>query len=51
MFTSKEEGLNEAINLALRDIGARFVLDFRKAPGMREWLSGKINCTEYKHLC
>jgi hypothetical protein len=51
MFTSKEEGLNEAVNLALRDIGARFVLDFRKAPGMRDWLAGKINCSEYQYLC
>ncbi len=51
MFTSKEAGLNSAVNLALRDIGARFVLDFRKAPGVREWLAGKINCNEYQHLC
>lgn len=51
MFTSKQQGLNAAINLALRDIGARFVLDFRKAPGVREWLASKINCTELPHLC
>lgn len=51
MFTSKEEGLNTAVSLALRDIGARFVLDLRNAPGMREWLTDKINCAEYPHLC
>ena len=51
MFTSKEQGINTAINLALRDIGAKLVLDFQKAPGVREWLAGKINCTEFQHLC
>lgn len=51
MFTSKTDGLNTAVTYALRDIGARFVLDFRKAPGVQQWIAGKINCAEYPYLC
>jgi len=51
MFTSKTDGLNTAVTYALRDIGARFVLDFRKAPGVQQWIVGKINCAEYPYLC
>ena len=51
MFTTRQDGLNNAINVALRDLGAKLVLDFRKAPGVTDWLSGKINCSEYPHLC
>lgn len=51
MFTSRQDGLNNAITIALRDLGAKLVLEFRNAPGVRDWLSGKINCAEYPHLC
>ena len=51
LFTSSEEGLNMAINLALRDIGAKLVLGFPKAPGVRDWLVTKIDCTAYNGIC
>jgi len=51
MFTSRQDGLNNAIKIALRDLGAKLVLEFRKAPGVSDWLSGKVNCTEFPHLC
>lgn len=51
IFSSNEKGLNSAIELALRDIGAKLVLGFPQAPGVREWLQGKIDCTEYPGLC
>jgi len=50
-FSTNERGLNSAIELALRDIGAKLVLDFPKAPGMREWLVSKIDCSRYPGIC
>jgi len=50
-FSSNENGLNSAIELALRDIGAKLVLDFPKAPGVRDWLTSRIDCTAYPGLC
>ena len=51
LFKKREKGLNTAINMALRDIGAKLVLDFPRAPGVREWLVSKIDCSEYYKIC
>ena len=51
MFRNKENGLTTAINLALRDIGAKLVLDFSRSPGVRNWLVSKIDCSKYSDLC
>jgi len=51
MFKNKENGLNTAISMALRDLGAKMVLDFSKIPEMKTWLSSNIDCTLYPNLC
>jgi hypothetical protein len=51
LFTNNKEGLDMAINLALRDIGAKLVLGLPKAPGVRDWLDNKIDCAAYNGLC
>ncbi|MGK0297111.1 MAG: hypothetical protein ACI9XC_000712 [Gammaproteobacteria bacterium] len=51
MFKNKEKGLTTAINMALRDIGAKMVLDFPRAPGIKNWLSTKIDCAQYSNIC
>ena len=48
---TRETGLNMAINMALRDIGAKIVLDFQKVPGVKNWLKEKIDCSNYSNLC
>jgi len=50
-FSSDERGLNSAIELALRDIGAKLVLNFPRAPGVQDWLVSRINCSEYPGVC
>lgn len=51
LFKKREKGLNTAINMAMRDIGAKLVLDFPRAPGVREWLVSKVNCSEFSKVC
>ena len=51
MFKNKERGLNTAINMALRDLGAKMVLDFPRAPGVKNWLASTIDCAQYSYLC
>jgi hypothetical protein len=51
MFKNKERGLTTAINMALRDIGAKMVLDFPRAPGIKNWLSTKIDCAQFSNIC
>jgi hypothetical protein len=51
LFKNKESGLSTAISMALRDIGAKLVLDFPAAPGVRNWLTTKIDCSQYNNLC
>ena len=48
---NKERGLNMAINLALRDLGAKMVLDFPRVPGVKNWLTSTIDCSTYSNLC
>jgi len=50
-FSSNSKGLNNAIEIAMRDIGAKIALGFPHAPGVREWLSAKIDCSQFAHLC
>ena len=51
LFKNKERGLNMAINLALRDLGAKIVLDFPRVPGVKSWLTSTIDCSTYSNLC
>jgi hypothetical protein len=51
IFKNKERGLSTAISMALRDIGAKLVLDVPKSPEVRNWLLTKIDCTQYSYLC
>jgi len=51
IFKNKERGLSTAINMALRDIGAKLVLDVPRSPEVRTWLHTKIDCTQYSYLC
>ena len=51
IFKNKERGLTTAINMALRDIGAKLVLDVPRSPEVRTWLHTKIDCTQYSYLC
>ena len=39
---SREEGIQEAINSAFRDAGARFSLSFTRNEDVEKWLSGKL---------
>lgn len=50
-FGNHNKGLNTAIELAMRDIGAKIALGFTKAPGVKGWLSTRVNCSEYPNLC
>lgn len=45
-FRKTAEGLNAAIDLALRDIGAKIALGFTKTPGVANWLCEKQQCLE-----
>ncbi len=51
MFKNKESGLNTAITMALRDLGAKIILDFSNVPEVRNWLPSKIDCAQYPNLC
>lgn len=51
MFKNKESGLNTAINMALRDIGAKMILDFPNVPAVKMWLTSKIDCSQYPNIC
>jgi len=39
---SREEGIQEAINSAFRDAGARFSLSFTRNEDAKKWLSGRL---------
>ena len=39
-FKSRGEGVQNAINTAFRDAGAKLALNFTKLPEVRQWLSG-----------
>lgn len=42
LLGSKEEAINQAAVVALRDAGAQLVTKFKFAPGVREWLSERM---------
>lgn len=42
---SKEEAINQAAIVALRDAGAQLVTRFHRAPGVREWLQERLSST------
>lgn len=43
MFTSRGNGLNAAINKALRDLGAKLAIGFSKQEVVQQWLASKSN--------
>ena len=51
MFKNKERGLNTAITMALRDLGAKIILDFHNVPEVKTWLSTKIDCSQHPNIC
>lgn len=44
-FSSRDRGLNDAINLALRDLGAKLALKFPQVSPVKQWLAGKTPCS------
>lgn len=45
-FGGASEGLNAAIDSALRDVGAKMTLGFTKTPGVMNWLCERQKCSE-----
>jgi len=41
---NRDKGLNSAIAMALRDIGAKMALSFPKAAPVKQWLTAKTSC-------
>lgn len=41
---SRDEGLNSAIGMALRDIGAKMALKFPRAASVKQWMAAKTSC-------
>jgi len=48
MFKSKEKALNEAMIVALRDVGAGIVLRFNHLPEIKHWLKQREQISAYK---
>jgi hypothetical protein len=52
MLKSKDDGLSTAINLAMRDAGAKLVLGFEQVQEIRRWLAQKTrDCKRYGDVC
>jgi hypothetical protein len=52
LLKSKDEGLNAAMSLALRDAGAKLALGFDKVADVRSWLAETTkDCTTYAEFC
>ncbi|MBI1732810.1 MAG: hypothetical protein HYR49_08600 [Gammaproteobacteria bacterium] len=52
ILKSKDDGLSTAINLAMRDAGAKLALGFEKVPDVRRWLALKTrDCNRYGDAC
>ncbi len=52
MLKSKDDGISTAINLAMRDAGAKLALGFEQVPEVRRWLSQKTkDCKRYGDAC
>ena len=50
-FKRRNKALNEAITLAMRDVGAKLALGFPKVEQVRDWLKSKTSCEEYSAAC
>lgn len=50
-FKSKDKGLNDAFSQALRDAGARFVLNFEKNNDLKSWLKKSGVCSHRVSYC
>lgn len=52
MLKSKDDGLSTAINLAMRDAGAKLALGFEQVQDVRRWLAQKTkDCKRYGDAC
>ncbi len=52
MLKSKDDGLSTAINLAMRDAGAKVALGFERVQEVRRWLALKTkDCERYGDSC
>lgn len=52
MLKSKDDGLSTAINLAMRDAGAKLALGFEHVQEVRRWLAQKTkDCKRYGDSC
>jgi hypothetical protein len=52
LLKGKDEGLAAAINLAMRDAGAKLALGFEQVPDVRRWLALKTkDCNRYGDAC
>ena len=52
LLKSKDAGLNAAVNLALRDAGAKLALGFDKVADVRSWLAATTrDCVTYAEFC
>ena len=52
LLKSRDEGLNSAMNLALRDAGAKLALGFDKNADVRSWLATTTHdCVTYAEIC
>ena len=48
---SKDEGLNSAFSWALRDVGAKFILNFDKNDDVKKWLAKLELCDQSNNYC
>lgn len=52
LLKSKDDGLSTAINLAMRDAGAKLALGFEQVQEVRRWLARKTkDCKRYGDVC
>lgn len=52
LLKSKDDGLSTAINLAMRDAGAKLALGFEQVQEVRRWLAQKTgDCKRYGDAC
>jgi hypothetical protein len=52
LLKSKDDGLSTAINLAMRDAGAKLALGFEQVQEVRRWLARKTkDCKRYGDAC
>ena len=52
LLTQRDDGLSTAINLAMRDAGAKLAIGFEKVPEIRRWLAQRTHdCQRYADAC